>query len=369
MKISLGSLLLFFSLIAADEFSWKLHTIAKEAYVNEAVALIYSCTFHKDAELYSIEMNVSEEGEGYRLYKLSESDKEEGGEHTYFYKFVLFPNQSGIFEMVPNAMMLKTNRESIENTILGRDNVNEVFFSLKKRIDLPAVTIYVKETNVSLTGDFTQTFTLDKTEVHAFEPLHIRYSIDGTGNMQDIQPLTLDIKGVKVFTEAAQKNYFLTEKGFAGSFVQLFTLVPQKSFDLKSIPFQYFNIHQNKTVLQQTKAYRVEVTQPIATRDALLDTPEETKPFSVPWCSLSTLLAFLIGFVVAKTVRIKKLEKRGKSTLDEKIKEVGSEKTLLLLLASSKEHDFDAVIEALESKKLSLREAKKEVLERIKRAH
>ena len=74
MKLNLGRFILLFlftTLSQASEYEWHVQVNKKEAHVNEAIHLHYSCDYSDSAELYVIEFNPTIDNKNYKIEILS----------------------------------------------------------------------------------------------------------------------------------------------------------------------------------------------------------------------------------------------------------------------------------------------------------
>jgi len=130
MKKNLGRvfflLMLFVSAeLFATTYEWSAQIQKQKAYVNEPIYVHYTCAFSDRAELYSIEFNPSGEHEKFRVKSLHVNESIVDGKKVSSYEFLLFAKDGGEIEIAFEALMKLTSRESIEEMVIGRDNVKK----------------------------------------------------------------------------------------------------------------------------------------------------------------------------------------------------------------------------------------------------
>ncbi|MCK4875087.1 MAG: hypothetical protein KAS26_04485, partial [Sulfurimonas sp.] len=127
MKNSLGrAFLILLTLlhveIFASTYEWSVKANKTTAYVNEAIHLTYTCKFSDRGELYTIDFNPKKENENYTLHILSESERIIDNKRINSYEFVVFAKKAKEMNFQFDTTMKKTTKESIESTVIGRDN-------------------------------------------------------------------------------------------------------------------------------------------------------------------------------------------------------------------------------------------------------
>lgn len=363
MKKDLGRLILALFIflhveVFASSYTWSAYANKTSAYVNEPVHLKYICEFDDSAELVSIEFKPSGEYEKYTLKNLRESESIVGGRKISSYEFVLFAKEVGKIELEFEAVMKFTTRESIEEMVIGRDNVKKED-SIKKVIKQERLTLEVKETNSFISGDFGIEVKKNEPRVKAYEPYHMQIVIKGVGNFSAIKPIEFKIDGVKVFAEEVTPYYRLKEDGERGEWSQKFAFVSDKDFTIPETKIEYFNLISQKIENLAFEGINVKVEGGFS-KEELLDKPEPDS-FKFNYSYLNYVLVFIAGFLVAK-IKIKKSAalKGKKKIFSQKIDEAKSLDELMILLVLSDEKRYEKVIFDIETKKLtSLKGAKK----------
>ncbi|MEN8146445.1 MAG: hypothetical protein ABFR02_02360 [Campylobacterota bacterium] len=359
----LGLVLLFASalLFGSEPYSWSLKTTKSSVYVNEAVEIEYTCQFQDEAYLHVIEFTPEGENEAYRLLPLGVIEKTTDGRRSDTYRYVLFPKTAGQKEFDFTALMRKTTKESIENSVIGRDNVEDYSFQ-DTEVQLPPVYLDVRGHQETMTGYFTLNVSLDKNEVKAYMPVHLSVVVKGEGDFDQMQDFRLNMDGVKVFSEPGEKHYKLTKNGFKGEWEQKFSLVGAESFRVEPIELSYFDIAKKERVVLRSKAFDVNV-KAAYTKEELLDDVEDEGGSWWQWWYLNYLFTFILGVVLGRNLyRFRWREKKTEDSASE-IMACRSVNCVLTKLVIGGEARYEPLIQKYEAlgKKASVKELKKEI--------
>ena len=235
MKKILGSLL-FLVLTLNASYKWEAKLNKTQIYTNEVTKLSLKCIFSDSAQTVFVELEPPE-SEYFTFALLTESNAYQGQRRVLHYEYAIFAKKEGEYDLVFTPLMQTTTKELIENTIIGRDNVQEdLQFKVKKEpISLSKIT--VKKSNTPLSGVFDFKVEYGETTIKAFAPLQLKFQISGYGNMLDIKMPTLNIEGVKLFASEVEKNLQITKDGYKGELTQALALVSDKDFILPSFIF------------------------------------------------------------------------------------------------------------------------------------
>ncbi|EDZ61601.1 hypothetical protein SMGD1_2146 [Sulfurimonas gotlandica GD1] len=365
MRSNLGRIfliiLIFLSLNAfASTYKWSVKSDKAEAMTNEAIYLKYVCEYSDAAGLYVIEFNPVVDNEKYSIELLSESENITDGKKINVFEFIAFVKVPGEMSFIFDTRMKKTNKDSIQNTVLGRDNADYEEFSTRF-IRQEAIVVNVKQSSSDLVGEFVLNAKKDKEQLKAFEPYHLEISIAGSGDFKLIKPILFEIDGVKIFSQKVIQDVKLTKNGYQGSWSQKFAFVGEKDFTIPKLSIEYFDIKEKKakeliveeTQIKITKAYK---------KEELLDV--EQKSFEFSYNFIYYILTFIAGFLFAKInfKRVKKLNFADSSFLA-KVDNAKSFDELMIILALKDARKYESFIRKVETKEIkSLKEAKKALI-------
>ncbi|MEA3371392.1 MAG: hypothetical protein U9Q40_08630 [Campylobacterota bacterium] len=362
MRRNLGNIfilfLLFFTLnLSASTYEWSASINKKSAFVNEAILLTYICKFSDRSELYTIDFNPVVENEDYVIKALSEQEQIVEGKRVNTFEYIAYVKRSGEMIFDFDMIMKKTNEDSIENTVLGRDNEQyEEFTSTYLR--QKSLHVDIKRSEADLVGEFTFEVKLGERELKAYEPFSLEFIIKGVGNFEKLKALSFKIDGVKVFSQKALLQSSLKEDGEHGLWSQKFAFVSDKDFVIQGFEIEYFDVNKALRQLLRFDGVEVKVT-PVYKKVELLD--EEVESFEFKSEYLYYLLTLILGFIIAKIDFSK--SKKPKSESEQfclKVQHSKSLGELSMLLAIADKRRYERVILKIEKGELtSLKEAKR----------
>ncbi|PHQ65995.1 MAG: hypothetical protein COB99_00920 [Sulfurimonas sp.] len=351
-------ILIFLNLnLAASTYKWSVQADKTEAMTNEAIYLKYICEYSDAAGLYVIEFNPVVDNNQYRVEIFSETEKIEDGKKINTFEFVAFVKHSGEQKFIFDTTMKKTNKDSIENTVLGRDNADYEEFS-ERFIRQDAVVVNVKQSSTSLVGEFVLNVKKDKEKLKAYEPYHLEINIEGSGNFKALKSIVFEIEGVKIFSQKVIQNIKLTKNGYKGSWSQKFAFVSEKDFKIPEVKIEYFDLKEQRVKEMLVNASMVEVTKAYK-KEELLDFQEKGFEFSFDF--IYYILTFIAGFLFAK-INFKRVRKSNSvdATFQVKIEKAKSLDELMVILALTDARKYEGFIEEVASKEISsLKEAKR----------
>ncbi|WP_373000453.1 hypothetical protein [Sulfurimonas sp.] len=351
-------ILIFLNLnLFASTYQWSVQADKTEAMTNEAIYLKYICEYSDAAGIYVIEFNPVVDNDQYRVEILSETERIEDGKKINIFEFVAFVKHSGVHKFVFNTTMKKTNKDSIQNTVLGRDNADYEEFSVRF-IKQEAVVVNVKQSSTDLVGEFVSNVKKDKEKLKAYEPYHLEIDIEGIGNFKALKPVEFKIDGVKIFSQKVIENVTLTKDGYKGSWSQKFAFVGEKDFIIPEVKIEYFDLKEQIIKEMFIDAINVEVTKAYK-KEELLDAEEKAFEFSYDF--VYYVFTFIAGFLFAK-INFKRVRKinSADAIFEAKIEAAKSLDELMVILALKDAKKYEDFIRKVETKEIkSLKDAKK----------
>ncbi|MDD2790057.1 MAG: hypothetical protein PHU40_05255 [Sulfurimonas sp.] len=365
MKKNLIKAVLFWLLLQTQllgsEYEWSATASKSEAYADEAIHLEYVCRFNDRAELYAIEFDPVRDDANYTITLLRKDEKIEEGKKISTYEFVAYVHQAGLRQFAFDLEMKKTNKDSIENTVIGRDNGYYAEYETKI-IKQKELTVNILENNSTLVGALAMEIKKDTPSLKAYTPYHMQITLSGKANFNALKPFAFVIEGVKIFSEAPQKNITLTEDGYEGSWSQKFVFVATKDFVIPKITLNYFDLVNAATKELSSEQTQVEVLPPTFVKEELLDADPE--PFVFEKEYLYYLLTFITGFLFAKIkIKFHKSKKTQKNIFQEKVKNATSLEELSMILALKDVKKYESLILEIETKKLTSLQGAKKLIE------
>ena len=365
MRNNLGKIfliiLMFLHLdLLASTYEWSAKSNKTKAVTNEPIHLKYICRYSDRAELYNIEFNPVVDNETYTIKLLSETVKIRDWKKISSFEFVVFVKKAGIVEFAFDTIMKKTNEDSIQNTVLGRDNADYEEFS-QRIIRQEAISIDVEDSSSNFVGDFKLKIKKDKQKLKAYEAYNLEIDIEGIGSIQNLKAIEFKIDDVKIFTQKPTKNIKLTKDGYIGTWSQKFAFVAKKDFNIPQVSIKYYDIKEKKIKELVIPKAEVKVIQAYE-KEELLDADE--KPFKLSYDFLYYILTFIAGYLFAniKFKQFKSIDTKD-SSFEVKVKGVKSLEELMIILALKDSKKYEEIILDIETKKVtSLSECKKRLL-------
>lgn len=351
---------LFFVLsfeVFASSYEWKATTNKTSVYVNEAIYLHYSCEFSGRGELYVIDFNPIVSNENYTIKPFSQTSKILDGKRVNSYEYIAYIHKAGVVALEFDVVMKKTNQDSIENTVIGRDNGEYEEFT-KTFLKQKALTFDVKQTTSALVGSLDMKIKTKVDEVKVYEPFNLEVIIKGNANFEQLSSLKFELENVKVFTQKPVQQLELSKEDSSGVWSQRFAFVSDEDFVIPEFEIEYFDLKSKSKKSLFSKEIMVKVDKAYK-KEELLDKEEEG--FSIDYSFIYYILTFIVGFLVAK-IKFKKEQKLSskEQKLQEKIDSVKSLDELVFILILQNQKKYEQLIKKIENKEItSLKEAKK----------
>ena len=369
MKKNLGKFFVMISVFLSVElyaldYKWSLNEYSKRVYINEAIYLKYVCKFKDKASLYGVEFKEATDTPEYRLEVLRENEKIIDGKKINEFEFVLFIKKPGPFKLELSARMKETNKDSIENTVLGRDNIDYEEFSLKI-IKHKAITIDVKNSMSDVVGKLELITNKDAQNIKAYEPYHLEFILNGNADFSEIPEILYKIDGVKVFARDTKVDVSLSKSGYEGRWSKKFAFVAEKDFTVPSFDLEYFDLEAKSLKTLHMDSIDVKVEKALYKKEELLDEKKNSFEFKVDY--LYYILVFILGFLVGK-IKFKKnvTSLSSRDIFASKVQNMKSFKELNFFLVLEDATKYNEIISKIDSGEFSsLDKAKKEVLQRF----
>jgi hypothetical protein len=348
--------------VFASTYEWQASINKNEAYIGEAIHLKYECFFSDRGELYSIDFNPVGTYEKYDIELLRKENTLVDGKKISSFEFVVFAKSAGEIEFAFDVSMQKTTQDSIENTVLGRDNVEEEEFSVRI-MRQKALHAKILDPQTPLVGSFTLVSKHSHAKIQAYEPYHLEVHIEGQGDLLHMPKLDYDIAGVKVFSEEPIRTLKLSADGYKGSVTQKFAFVSEHNFTLHAKNIEYFDL-----ISKQKKQLEIEPIKVVVeggfSKEELLDEVEEQESLNFDKDYLYYFFTFLAGFITAKLFKNPfKSKVKHTNPFVQKISHAKDMDRLLFVLLVQKSSKYQKLIQEIETKKITdFREAKKRAL-------
>jgi len=194
-------------------------------------------------------------------------------------KIALYPLKSGKLQIDPLEVecVAQVKRQSRQRTgdPFFDDFFNNSFFSnsyasVEKTLKSNPLTIQVKalpEANKpadfsGAVGAFTFRSEIDQTQVKANEPVTLKYTVSGTGNIQLIEQLNVTFPpDFETYDPKVVSDYRTNSSGVTGMQSFEYLVIPRKpgNFTINPVSFSYFDLAKQQYVTLTTPAYEITV--------------------------------------------------------------------------------------------------------------
>ena len=186
-------------------------------------------------------------------------------------QYVMFPQMSGKLQVPPitfNGIVLQQNRNV--DPFEAFFNSGSGYIEVKKQIQAPGVNIEVDPLPTRPTGfsggvgKFSMKTEIDKTELKTNDPLTIRVTITGTGNMKLMKaPEVKFTKDFDTYDVKVTDKTKLTTSGLEGSMIYEYLAVPRHlgKYHVPPVEFTYFDTKEKQYKTLTSEAYDLAVAK------------------------------------------------------------------------------------------------------------
>lgn len=214
-------------------FSFEMHVSNPSPLQHEGVKL--SFVFKRNPNETIMDMRFFKPTlEGFWVKELGKDNPQmQNGEIVHTISYMLYPQKSGEFHIEPAKI-------EVARQISSR----EMFFNQVqwKSVLSNALTLHVKPLEgADLLGHFTMQLSVDKEAITSNEPLNVTLTIQGEGNLDDIEPFKLEIPDATIFSDAPKVTTRLEGETLKGEFVQKFAINAQKSFTINPLELSFYD--------------------------------------------------------------------------------------------------------------------------------
>ena len=230
---------------------------------------------------------------------------EKNGFNFYEISYIVFPQKSGKLTIEPkyiDVSIIDQNRNSFSfwGSAFGTPTKTKKVYSNKINLDIKPL-----PSNVLLLGQFIIESNIDRTNINLSQAVNLNIQIKGSGNIDDIEELKLNIPNATIYSNKGQKEYRLNKQDqYGGIYKKSFSIVPNDNITIPSISLKYFdNIDQKIKELKTTK-YKIVVNNNKIKQDLnlykkqLVDSNNKQKVVKeVKLSYKSKLLYFLAGII------------------------------------------------------------------------
>ncbi len=341
-----------------------------EVHVGEPV--MFSVTFKKKPNIPIYKLDIEEpKFEGFWVKKIEGMEKGTDGEYsTQTTRYLLFAQKSGTIEIPPLTAKIG---QLTRNSRRGMDPFFSSAFGQQiqyTKIFSNGVSLHAKPlpSGLELYGQFKIRAEVDRTTVLANKPVNVTLTVEGVGNIDDVQKFNLDIAGAVVYANEPTVESYTENGAYGGVFKQKIVVIADQNYTIPPLTLRYFDAKTASEQQVETAPIKVEVTGGVATKSTL-STPQQNSGLEVPKESaksevavvpstsysemaLSALVGFLMGALLVWLMMRDRVQKKRVvkvDTIEKQIKSAKDDKALFELLLPYKNQDkgVDEVLEAL----------------------
>ena len=350
VPVWLMCLLLPLWLQAQAPYAWSAVQSKRTAAVHEAVVVEYTCRFNSEAYEYIIVFTPPPETEAYRMVVEGTREQIVSGKRVNTYRYVVFPKKAGTLTLAFDASMERTTKASIENTVIGRDNVQKIDYTAQN-VSLPPVTVAVAPQGTPYAGQMRLHVDVDKTEADPYVPVQVRIRLEGYGNLDVFKPFTLNIPDARVFTDGPEPKLRLGDNGYEGTIVQQFAVVADRNFTVPALRLRYFDPERDAVTTVESKAYTVTIRPAASGEQASVPSAEphtDTGSSTEHWLQL--LLALAAGIAVGRFLLPVSAEESGKFPLSKRLLRCRDPQQFAVYLAMLDAQKYREIIDEIEGR-------------------
>ena len=188
---------------------------------------------------------------------------QEGEYIIQMYRFLAFPQQSGIIEIGPIIADIAKIKKDAYDPFFGSGMSISLFGEDLKwsKIRSNKLVLKVKElpNNLELFGKFNIKAEVDKKRVKAGEAVNLTITVDGVGNIDDVKKFNIDIPNAVVYSDEPKVISGIKDGQYGGSFTQKVAIVADSNYTIPSLTLRYFDKDSKKEVVKKTKPISIEV--------------------------------------------------------------------------------------------------------------
>ncbi len=345
----------------------------KEAYIGEAIR--FDLVFKQRPNVRIDQLQIEEpKFEDFWIKKIEGVKKGSEGEYiTQTYSYLLFPQKSGKLS-IP-AVTAEVGQAVRQRS---RGGMNDPFFSSFFGSRMQVSKVFSNEAvldvkplpgNLELYGNFNIKTSVDKEKIHTNKPVNLNISIDGVGNLDDIQKFSLDIDGVIVYSNEPEINTRMSGAEYLGSFEQKIALIGDQDYTIPALTLRYYDKDTHKEVIKKSEPIKIHVIGASAKVQNTFETADTSKVESTPQkqatksvvtstdkmtlfyaAAIGFIIGALLSYLMMRNKKERRPQAKKETPIEQLIVKTKGDKALFELLLPYKKSSIviSAVLEKLE---------------------
>ena len=368
----------------SDEFDLTVKINKKNAYVGEEVLLTMTFKYKKDIKLYDLKFAQPNFDNFWSKQLKTTSQPTDDMYVIQELNFLLFPQKDGILNISPMKIDAVLPDLTVQNSFFGTPTKTRRVYSNSLSLNVKPL-----PSDIDLIGDFKIKAKVDKSTINSGEAVSFQLEIEGRGNIDDLDEITLNIPNATIYDNPSKKDFNIQNGKYGGIYKKSYSIVSQNDFTIPSISIKYFDKQSNKIKVVKTDAYKIKVLGQAKDNQQLevqkknekvikkvVDVPSQkiiTK--IVKTTNKDKVLFFILGLFVASVIFIIYITYKNRVQVKEDLpleKSIKSSKTSSDLLKKlvpyiNIDEKLDKLIYQIESDdKLDLNKIKKELINILK---
>lgn len=272
------------SVACANDISYNFHISNKTPYQNEALLLDVNISQEDHSTVMLFKFNLKK-SEAYDFHQIDFKENNNYHDLRHQYKYLIYPKQEGTVALEFEMIKSFTDDDKVAYSISGdRDNVKGL---VKKDISVVVeplkLSVKALPKGIDLVGDYKLTYRLDKSSTSAYEPVHLKVSLEGEGNLPSLSLFSKDER-YHLFTQAPKVKRLYHSRGTKSSVEWDFAISSKESFVLPKVLLKAFNPKTQKAYELLIPSQSVEVKGiDVETLVDKVDSPASSKGIDWSW--------------------------------------------------------------------------------------
>ena len=363
----------------SKDFDLSLSIDKKSLYIGEQAILTLKFKYRLGQSILNMELNQPN-FDGFWVKPLGKNTTHrEGDFEVHTLKYVLFPQRVGKQQIRPVSINIAMSDTVNSYNFFRPETKVKKFYSNLLELDIKEL-----PENLKLIGKYKIDAALDKTKVKYGEAVSYKINISGSGNLDDIDDLKLNIPNATIYENKPKREFSFKDGKYSGTYTKTFSIVADSSFKIEPIVLEYFDSETKVKKTIKTKAYEIQVFGEQKQQKEVVLQKSEAKENKVKEVIVKDvsykekILFFIFGFICSLLLifilyyfkREKNSKKEEDKPLIKIVKSIKDKNELLKILSPyiSKDGELDQLIYTLEEiEDQDFKDIKKKIVVKLKK--